>query len=175
MDRHGFGVLDWPQLIYRRADHVHHPSESAATYGDGNRPALVDSFHAAHHALSRFHGNATYAPFAEMLLYFQDHIDRIRHGEAVANHLQRLINRRHGAFSKLHIHRRTGNFCHTSNFFRHKFKLSVFRLSTFSSQHRRLALGIRSFERTRCSGHKLAPNVNRQVLPTALLLHSQFQ
>ncbi len=120
MDRHGLGVLDRAQLIHRLADHVHHAPQRAAAHGHGDRPALVDGFHAAHHALGGFHGDAAHAAFAQVLLHFENHVDRVGHGEAVADDFQRLVNRRHGAFGELHVHRGTGNLNYVSNSFWHR-------------------------------------------------------
>ena len=120
MDRHGLGVLDRAQLIHRLADHVHHAAQRAAADGHGNRSALVDGFHAAHHAFGGFHGDAAHPAFAQVLLHFQNHVDRIRHGEAVAHHFQRLINRRHGAFDELHVHGGAGNLNYASNSLWHR-------------------------------------------------------
>ena len=120
VDGHGLGVLDRPQLVNGRSNYVHHAAQRAPAYGNGNRSALVDRFHAAHHAFGSFHGDAAHAPFAQVLLHFQNHIDRVRNGEAVADDFQRLVNRRHGALDELHVHRRTGNLNYVSNSFRHK-------------------------------------------------------
>ena len=120
MDGHGLGVLDRPQLIHGLADHVHHAAQRAAAHGHRNRSALVDGFHAAHHAFGGFHGDAAHAAFAQVLLHFENHVDRVGHGEAVADDFERLVNRRHGALDKLHVHGGTGNLNYVSNSFWHK-------------------------------------------------------
>ncbi len=120
MDGHRFGVLDRTQLIDRRSDHVHHASQRAAAHGHRNRAALVNGFHATHHTLGRFHGNAAHAAFAQVLLHLQNHADWVGHCETVADNFQRLINRRHSALDKLHVDGRTGNLSYTSNSLWHR-------------------------------------------------------
>src|SRR4029077_6358051 len=85
-----------------------------------DRPSLVDGFHAPHHTFGRFHGNTTHPSFAQVLLHFQNHVDRVGHGEAVADHFERLVNRRHGALDKLHIDGRAGNLNYASNSLWHR-------------------------------------------------------
>ena len=120
MDRHGLAVLDRPQLVHGLADHIHHAPQRAAAHGHRNRSALVDGFHAAHHALGGFHGDTAHPAFAQVLLHFQNHSDRIRHVETVADHFERLINRRHRALDKLHVHGGTGNLNYASNSLWHR-------------------------------------------------------
>src|SRR4051794_5503619 len=94
---------------------IDHASTRFASPRNRNRAALVASFHAAHHAPGFFHGNAAHAAFTEMLLHFQNHADRVGHGEAVDDNFQRLINGRHGSLDKLHVDGRTGNLNNASN------------------------------------------------------------
>ena len=75
-------MLDRTELIDRLADHVHHAAERAVAHGHRDWSALVDGLHAAHHAVGRFHGNAAHAAFAEVLLHFENHVDRGGHGES---------------------------------------------------------------------------------------------
>jgi hypothetical protein len=88
-----------------------------------NRPALIDDLHAAHHAVGRFHGHRTHAAFTQVLLDFENNADGRGHREAIAGNAQRLIDRRHRRFFKLHVDCRTGNLdnladvlCHFSAF-----------------------------------------------------------
>ena len=46
-------------------------------------------------AIGGLHRNAADAAFAEMLLNFEDYVDGRRHGEAVADYAEGLINGRH--------------------------------------------------------------------------------
>ena len=39
---------------------------------------MVNGFHAAHHAVGGLHGDAAHAAFAQVLLHFDDHVDRVR-------------------------------------------------------------------------------------------------
>ena len=109
-----------PKLIDGLADHVHHAAQRAAAHGHGNRSALVDGLHAAHHAVGGLHGDAAHAAFAQVLLHFENDVDRAGHGEAVADDLQRLVNRRQLALGKLHVHRGTGDLNYVSDVFWHK-------------------------------------------------------
>src|SRR5208282_735188 len=132
VDWHGLSVRDGTQLVDGLADHVHHTTERAATNGHGDRSALVNSFHAAHHALGCFHGDAANAAFAQVLLHFDDDIDREGDGEAVAHNTKRLINRRHGGFNELIAHGWAGDLKHISNVFWHKSSALSFWLLAFS-------------------------------------------
>ena len=123
MNRHAFFVLDGAELIDGLADHVHHAAERAPAHGDGNRPALIDGVHAAHHAFGGFHRDATYAAFAEVLLHFENHVDGSGHGKAVAHDSHGLINRRQVAFVKLHVDGRPRNLNHMSDVLWHKSQL----------------------------------------------------
>ena len=105
VDRHSLFVFDGAKLIDWIADHVHHAPQRSAAHGHGDRPALIDGFHAAHHAVGGLHGDAAHAAFAEVLLHLENHIDGIGHGEAVAHDLHGLIDRRQLPFGKLHVHR----------------------------------------------------------------------
>ena len=117
---HSVFVLDRTQFVDRFADHVHDAAQRAAAHGHGNRSALVDGLHAAHHAVGGLHGDAAHAAFAQVLLHFENDVDRRGHVEAVADDAQRLVNRRQCPFGKLHVHRGTGNLNYLSNVFCHK-------------------------------------------------------
>src|SRR5580692_2384184 len=119
MNWHGLGMDNGTELVDWFADHIHHASERAAAHGHGNRSALVDSFHAAHHALGCFHGDATHAAFAQMLLHLNDDIDWEGNCEAIAHNAKRLINRGHVGFCKLHVHCRASDLNYVSDIFWH--------------------------------------------------------
>src|SRR5580693_7382713 len=121
MDGHGHRVRNGAELVDGLADHIHHASESATTHGHGDRSALVDAFHAAHHALGGFHGDAANAAFAQVLLDLHDDVDGERNGEPVAHNAKCLINRRHRGFGELHVHGGAGDLNHVSNVFWHIF------------------------------------------------------
>src|SRR5580704_11086401 len=123
MNRHGLSVRDGTELVDRFADHVHHAPKRAAPYGHGDWSALVDGFHAAHHALRCFHSDAAYAALAEMLLHLDDDIDRRGNSEPVAHNAKRLIDGRHGGFDELHVHRGSGDLHYVSNVFWHRCSL----------------------------------------------------
>ena len=119
-----------PKLIDGLADHVHHAAQRSAAHGHGNRPALVDGLHAAHHAVGGLHGDAAHAAFAQMLLHLENHVDGAGHGEAVAHDFHGLINRRQLPLGKLHVHRRTRNLNYMSYVFWHKLASSYLAASS---------------------------------------------
>src|SRR5215472_13693122 len=120
MNGQAFLEFDRTQLVDGFADYVHHASQRAAAHGHGNRPTLIDDLHAAHHPVSRLHSHAAHPAFAQVLLHFENHVDGIGDAETFADHLQRLINGRHGGFLKLHVHRWSCNLYDVSDIFWHK-------------------------------------------------------
>src|ERR1700730_5990897 len=112
---HGLGILNRPKLIYWLADDVHHAAERTATDRHRNWTTLVDGFHAAHHTVGGFHGNTTHTALTQVLLHFEDHIDRRRHSKAVAYHFQCLVDRRHRGLNELNVHGRAGDLNYVSN------------------------------------------------------------
>ena len=117
VDRHALGVGDRAKIVHGLADDVHHAAERAAADRSGDGATLIDGLHAPHHAVGRFHGDAAYAAFAEMLLHFQNDVDGGRHGEAVADNVQRLINGRHRRFGELHVNGGAGDLDYVSDIF----------------------------------------------------------
>jgi hypothetical protein len=57
---------------------------------------------------------------SQVLLHFQNDVNRRRDGEAVADHAHRLVNGGHGRFHELHVHRRTGDLDYVSDILCHK-------------------------------------------------------
>ncbi len=49
----------------------------------------IDALHAPNHAFGRLHGHAANPAFANVLLNFQNHVDRLRDDEPFAGHTQR--------------------------------------------------------------------------------------
>ena len=94
VNRHSLLVLDRAQLVDGLADHVHHASQRAAAHGHGNRSALIDGLHAAHHAVGGFHGDAAHAAFAQVLLHLENHVDGLGTVKPSLTTRTRLINRR---------------------------------------------------------------------------------
>ena len=90
MNRHALVAGDRAKIVDRFADHVHHAAQRAAANRSGDGAALIDGLHAAHHAFGGFHGDATHAAFAEMLLHFENDVDWRGNGEAVADHAKGL-------------------------------------------------------------------------------------
>src|SRR5208282_3243981 len=121
MNRHSFLVLDGTKLVDRFADHVHYASKRAASDGHGDRAALVDGLHAAHHAFSGFHRDTAHAAFAQVLLDLENNVDGAGHGEPITHDSHRFVDGRQLAFGELHIHRRPRNLNHMSYVFWHMF------------------------------------------------------
>ena len=120
MNRHPFARAHRAQFIHRIADHVNDAAQGLFAHRHGDGPAKINGFHATHHAVCRLHGDAAHAAFAEMLLHFQNDFNGRGHLKAFAGDAQRLVNRRHGRFGELHVHRGSGDlndfadvfFCH---------------------------------------------------------------
>ena len=72
------GGIDRAKLVHGIADDVEHAAQRLAADGNGDRAAEVQRFHAAHHALGRLHGDAAHAALAQLLLHFQDDVERRR-------------------------------------------------------------------------------------------------
>jgi len=119
MNRHSLLVLDRTKLIDGLANHIHHAPQRAVAHGYGDRAACVDGLHAAHHAFGGFHRNTAHAAFAQVLLDLENHVNGARHGEPVAHHSHRFIDRRQFAFGELHIDRRPRNLNYMSYVFSH--------------------------------------------------------
>ena len=119
MDGQPVGRLDGAEVVHRLADHIHHSPQRAPAHRHPDGAAEVDGLHAAHHAVGGLHGDAAHAALAEVLLDFKDDVNRHRHVEAFADHVQRLVNGRQGGFAELHVHRRPGNLNHFSDVFCH--------------------------------------------------------
>ena len=119
VDGKPFGGGNGAEIIDRMANHIHHAAERAFADRHGDWSAQVNGIHAAHHAVSGLHSDAAHAALAEMLLHFQDNVDGHRHLKAVAYDAQRLINRWHGGFGELHVHRGSGDLDNVSDVFSH--------------------------------------------------------
>jgi hypothetical protein len=101
------------------ADDVEHAAEGGTADGHGDGAALVDGLHTADHAFGGFHGDATDAAFAEVLLDLEDDVDGRGDGEAVADDAQRLVDRGHGRLFELHVDCRAGNLNYFADVFCH--------------------------------------------------------
>ena len=85
MDRHMKLGCDWPKLVHRIAQHVHHATQSSAAHWNRNPRARVDGLHPAHQAIGRHHRDAAHASLAQVLFHLDDHAHRLRNIEAVAD------------------------------------------------------------------------------------------
>ena len=119
MDGIALGGVDRAQLVHRVADDVQHAAQRLATHGNGDGPAEIDGLHAAHHAFGRLHGDAAHAAFAQLLLDFEDDVQRRWNGEAFAGDAQRRVNRRQRRLRELHVHRGTCDLNYVSDVFCH--------------------------------------------------------
>ena len=95
--------FDWTKLVDRFADHIENAAKRRFAHGNGDLRTLVDDFHAADHAFGRLHRNAANTALADVLLHFEDDVNLVGDVEAFAHHAQRLVDRRHGRFFKLHV------------------------------------------------------------------------
>src|SRR5260370_40341132 len=130
MDRMPLLVRDRPKVVHWLAYHVHHAAEGATTDRSGNWPTLINGLHSANHAISRFHGDGAHSSFAQVLLYFQNDIDFLRHLEAIADHAKSLIDGRHNRRGELHVHGGTRDFNYVSNVFWHIFPVETLLLTS---------------------------------------------
>jgi len=71
----------WAFFSQRQSGEIVHGSrlrslrgERTTAHGSGNGSALINRFH-ARPCVGRFHGNAAYTAFADVLLYFEDDVD----------------------------------------------------------------------------------------------------
>ena len=84
MDRVVLVALHRAKLIDRLAEDIHHAPERRTADGHSDAIAGIVRLHAANHAFGRLHRDSADAAFAEVLLHFDDHVERLRHVEAFA-------------------------------------------------------------------------------------------
>jgi hypothetical protein len=118
-------------LIDRLADDVHDSAERSATDGNRDGTALVDRFHAAHHAVGRFHGHAAHPSFTEVLLHLEEDFDGDGNVETVTDDFDSLIDGGQMPFLELDVDGWTCDLNYMSYILWHKFKaLSFQQLAT---------------------------------------------
>ncbi len=120
MNWHALVVSHGAEVIDRLTDDVHHAAECAAADGNRDGATLVNGFHAANHTVGGLHGDTAHAPFAEVLLHFENDVDRRRDGEAVADDAKRLVDGRHRRLDELHVDGGAGDLNDVSDIFWHK-------------------------------------------------------
>ncbi len=121
MNRHVHLGVHRSELVYWLPQHVEHAAQRLPANRHRDARAGIDGLHAAHHAVGRFHRNATHPAFTQMLLHLHNHVHRLRSIEALAGNMQRLENGRHFRFFELHIHGRPADANHFADiFFCHK-------------------------------------------------------
>jgi hypothetical protein len=91
------------QLIDRLAKNIHHAAQSSASDRYGDARAGVVSFHAANHSFGGLHGHSANAAFAEVLLYFDDDVERLGNILAFAGDANGVVDRRKVAGLKLNV------------------------------------------------------------------------
>jgi hypothetical protein len=109
-------VFHGAEIIYRLAENIEHAAEHAAAYWNGNRLAEIKRFHAAHQTFGRLHRDAADAPFAKVLGYFGDDIQRLRIVKTFAGDPHGVVNERKMALFKLDIDDGPDHFYYVSSF-----------------------------------------------------------
>src|SRR5664279_1504621 len=132
MDGHALVIGHGAQLVHGFANDVEHAAEGPPANRHRNGPAQVEGLHAAHHAFGRFHGHATHAAFAELLLHFQDDVDGLGDVEAVTGNAQRRIDGRQRLLGELYVYRGSRDFNNASDIFCHMNSALRDSLLTFS-------------------------------------------
>src|SRR3984885_3100306 len=85
-------AFDGAKLIDGLAEHVHHTAEGRATDRNGDTCAGVVRLHAADHAFGRLHGDCAHAAVAEVLLHFDDDVERLGDVVSFARDANRVEN-----------------------------------------------------------------------------------
>ena len=116
MNRVALIGFHFAQFVHGLAQHIHHAAQSAAPHGNRDSFAQVHGFHPAHHSLGRLHGDATNAPFAQVLFHFHDNVERRRNLETFTGDVHGIIDPRQVALFKHHVHHRTNHLHHASHF-----------------------------------------------------------
>src|SRR5262249_33689589 len=101
--------FDRAHLINRLTDNVDYPSERGLSNRNRHGSAGIFSMHTSNHTVRWLQGDCTHAAFAEMLLHFNDHIDRNGYVESFARNVERLVDRRLLALFELDVDRRPDN------------------------------------------------------------------
>ena len=94
-------------LVHRFTDHIHDATERRLPNWNADRRTLVFGQHPADHAVGRLHGNTPDPSFAQVLLHFNDHIERLWNVKAFTCDAQRVVDRRLLALFELHVEGRT--------------------------------------------------------------------
>src|SRR6185437_6267380 len=115
VNRHVDLGVDGAELVYRLTKHVEHAAQRRTAHGNSDAGAGVGRLHAANHALGGGHGDAAHAAFAEVLLHFENDVERLRDIEAVAGDADRLVDRRHLCLVELHVNGRSADADHFAN------------------------------------------------------------
>src|SRR5437868_3089564 len=86
MDRQLLRVLYGAKFVHSLANDIHDSTQSSAAYRNLDRAAEISGWHPTNHALGGLHSNATYAAFAQVLLYLEDYVDWSRCLKPVTHH-----------------------------------------------------------------------------------------
>ena len=117
MDRHVHLRVQRTKLIDRLAQHIQHAAQRLAPDRHHDAVAGIDRLHPANHTLGRHHRDAAYATLAQVLLHLDHYVQRSGHVEPIAHNPQRLKDRRHLRFFKLHVNGRAADRNDFSNIF----------------------------------------------------------
>src|SRR3954466_5063038 len=109
MNGKAFFRIDRAQTIHGLANYVDHPPQRGVTDRNRDWAAFINGLHAAHHAVCGLHSDAAHPAFTNVLLHFQNDVDRLRDVETVTGDANGFVNRWQRSRAELHIHRRTGD------------------------------------------------------------------
>ena len=118
---------DRSKLIDRLAQNVHHAAQRGPADRNGDASAGVKRLHAANHSFGGLHGDGADAAFAEMLLHFDDHVERLGNVVAFAGDANGVVDGRQVAGLKLNVEHRSDDLddvsyccdflCHAFSYF----------------------------------------------------------
>ena len=86
---------------------IHHPAQGGPAHRNFNPLSQVVGLHPANHTLDRLHGDGAHAAFAEVLLDFRGHIERLGYRVAFAGDANSVINGGEVARFELNVHDRS--------------------------------------------------------------------
>jgi hypothetical protein len=85
---------------------IHHAAQGWPAHGNFNLFSEVVGLHAAHHALDGFHRDGANAAFAQVLLDFRRHVERLGNVKAFAGDVHGVVDGREVARLELNVHHR---------------------------------------------------------------------
>src|SRR4029077_534451 len=106
---------DRSELVDRLTQNVHDTAEGSAANRHGDPHACVVSLHAAHHAFGGLHGDRADAALAQMLLHFDDHVERLGNVVTFAGNADSVKNSREMPALKLNVQHRSDDLYDVSD------------------------------------------------------------